>query len=105
MPFGAYGDKHLKETTIEKAEKLSHTNAQYLPGINNKHLEYEGMFKGIPIKEEGKNAIYYIYDTGKIIGYDRGMPTTWIRPELSSKNYHGHPMALDRVNYYLDKID
>ncbi len=102
--WSAHGNKHLKAITIEKAKSLSHVNAQYLPGINNKSLEYEAMFKGIPIKEEGKNVIYYIYDTGKVVGYDRGMPTTWIRAELSSKVYHGHPMADDRVKYYLDKI-
>jgi len=102
--WSAHGNKHLKAVNIEKAESLSHINAQYLPGVNNKSLEYEAMFKGIPVQEEGKNVIYYIYDTKKVVGYDRGMPTTWIRAELSSGVYHGHPMADDRVKYYLDKI-
>lgn len=102
--WSPHDTKHLKATTEEKAELLSHKNAQYLPGVNNKQLEYEGMFKGIPIVQS-KNAVYYIYDTGKVIGYDRGMPTTWIRAELSSGTYHGHPMALDRVKSYLDKIN
>jgi len=99
-----HGEKHLKATTFEKAEKLSYTNAQYLPGINNKSLEYEAMFKGIPITDDG-NTIYYIYNTGKEIGYDRGVKTTWIRAELSSGVYHGHPMAPDRVQKYLSKFE
>ena len=103
--WSAHDNKHLKATTVERAKQLSYTEAQYLPGINNKKLEYEGMFKGIPIKEKGKNVIYYIYNTNEIIGYDRGMPTTWIRSELSSGNYHGHPMALDRVKNYLNKVN
>ena len=101
----AHDNKHLKATTVERAKSLSYVNAQYLPGVDNKKLEYAAMFKGIPIKEKGKNAIYYIYNTNEIIGYDRGKPTTWIRGELSSENYHGHPMALDRVQNYIGKIN
>ena len=101
----AHDNKHLKATTVERAKSLSYVNAQYLPGVDNKKLEYAAMFKGIPIKDKPKNVIYYMYDTGKVIGYDRGKSTTWIRGELSSGNYHGHPMALDRVQNYIGKIN
>ena len=57
--WSAHDNKHLKATTVERAKQLSYTEAQYLPGINNKKLEYEGMFKGIPIKEKGKNVTSY----------------------------------------------
>lgn len=55
---------------------------------------------------EDKNRIYFFYDTGRIVGYDQGEPTTWIRSELSRKGppeFHGHPMSIKRVDSYKNK--
>ncbi len=94
--------KYIKATIIEQAINMSYNQAQYIPGINNIALEYEAMFKGIPILH-GNSTVYYFYDTGNIIGYDGGQPTTWIRAELSSGFYHGHPMSISRVSKYLNE--
>ena len=104
-------DKHTKARTEEEAKKLSSITsktprppAQYLPSVNRQKIEHAGLLYGVPIKHS-ESTIYFIYDTGKIIGYDRGMPTTYIRSELKDhKKYHGHPMADDRANDYLKKF-
>ena len=92
--------KHTKATTIEQAMELSRAQAQYIPGIDNNSLEYKAMFEGIPVSH-GNGTIYYFYDTGQIIGFDGGQPTTWIRAELTSGFYHGHPMSIERVSRYI----
>lgn len=102
-------DKHTKAKTPEQAKAISgktpSSPAQYLPDVNNKSLEHEALMKGIPVKHSDSTT-YFIYDAGKVIGYDRGMPATYIRAELANnKIYHGHPMAQDRVNYYLSKAN
>ena len=103
MRFEAHpGDyqKYTKATTIEQAMEMSWSQAQYIPGIDNNSWEYKAMFEGIPVTH-GNGTIYYFYDTGRIIGYDGGVPTTWIRAELTSGIYHGHPMSLERVLKYI----
>ena len=92
--------KHTKALTENQAIHLSYDQAQYMPGINNTGLEYEAMFNGIPVKYDN-STVYYFYDTGMTVGYDQGMPTTWIHSELTSGTYHGHPMNVDRVKKYL----
>jgi len=92
--------KHTKALTENQAIHLSYDQAQYMPGINNTGLEYEAMFNGIPVKYDN-STVYYFYDTGMTVGYDQGMPTTWIHSELTSGTYHGHPMNVDRVKKHL----
>nr|WP_144470718.1 T7SS effector LXG polymorphic toxin [Bacillus safensis] len=105
--YSHHDNKHLKARTAEEAKRFSETgkrNAQYLPEINNKVLEKEALQKG-HIIDNGNNNFYFIYDTGKIVGYDNGKSTSWIRGELTSGNvYHGHPIAGDRLNKYLNKL-
>ncbi|WP_415839618.1 pre-toxin TG domain-containing protein [Paenibacillus tarimensis] len=105
--YTSHGNKHLKARTPEEAQKFSETgkrNAQYLPDINNKAIEKEALQRG-HIIDNGNNNYYFIYDTGKVVGYDNGQPTTWIRAELTSGNvYHGHPIAGDRLDKYLKRI-
>ena len=92
--------KHIKAHNRSQAETLSHKEAQYLPGIDHNDLEYKALFLGIP-HLHSNSTMYYFYNTGKVIGYDRGMPTTWIRAELTSgKGYHGHPIGIDRLIKY-----
>ncbi|KMN68757.1 hypothetical protein VK97_18765 [Bacillus sp. LK10] len=67
-------------------------------------IEKEALQRG-HIIDNGNNNFYFIYDTGKVVGYDNGKSTSWIRGELTSGNvYHGHPIAGDRLNKYLNKL-
>ncbi|MDG0875578.1 hypothetical protein L5D93_25410 [Paenibacillus thiaminolyticus] len=82
--YTPHGHKHLKAKTAEEAKRFSETgdkNAQYLPDANNKIIEKEALSNG-HIIDNGNNNYYFIYDTGKVIGYDNGIPTQWIRAEL-----------------------
>ncbi len=109
--YSPHDNKHLKARTSEEAKKFSETgkrHAQYLPSANNKVIEKEALIKGhiIDNGNNGNNNYYFIYDTGKVIDYDNGKPTSWIRAELTSGNvYHGHPIAGERLNKYLRKLD
>jgi len=105
--YTPHGYKHLKAKTPEEAKRFSETgdkNAQYLPNANNKAIEKEALSNG-HIIDNGNNNYYFIYDTGKVIGYDNGLPTQWIRAELTNGNiYHGHPIAGSRLDKYLRKL-
>lgn len=105
--YTPHGYKHLKAKTAEEAKRFSETgnkNAQYLPDANNKEIEKEALSKGYLI-DNGNDNYYFIYDTGKVIGYDNGIPTQWIRAELTNGNvYHGHPISGDRLDKYLRKL-
>ena len=98
--FSDHGKKHLKAKDIDQAKKLSHKAAQYLPGIDNRKLERTALQKGTYV-ERGANAFWGIYRADKIVGYDGGKPTRWIRAEFSSGTFHGHPMRIERVRKYL----
>lgn len=77
-------------------------DAQYLPQVNNRALEKLATQKGQVVTfPGGKNVKYFFYKSDKIIGYDQGKPTYWIRAEVSSGAYHGHPMNEQRVSKYL----
>ena len=94
--------KHVKARSESQAQMISSGGgpAQYLPEIDHLALERRAIFEGRMYVDTSKGAVYYYYDAGTIIGYDRGMPVTSIRAELTSgsvKLYHGHPMAEDRM--------
>ena len=94
--------KHVKARSESQAQMISSGGgpAQYLPEIDHLALERRAIFEGRLYVDTSKGAVYYYYDAGTIIGYDRGMPVTSIRAELTSGNvklYHGHPMAEDRM--------
>ncbi|MCE5173739.1 hypothetical protein LQV63_31455, partial [Paenibacillus profundus] len=101
-----HGFKHVKAKTADEAELFSKTgkkHAQYLPGVNNKGLEKEALWKG-EIVDGDKGVIYFIYDTGRPIGFDLGTETSWIRAEITSgKVYHGHPISGNRLEEDLKK--
>ena len=98
-------DKVSRLGEFSKPSETGKRNAQYLPNVNNKVIEKEALEKG-HIIDNGNNDYYFIYDPGKVIGYDNGQPTSWIRAELTSGDvYHGHPIAGDRLNKYLRKLD
>ncbi|MBN2910866.1 hypothetical protein JQC72_15305 [Polycladomyces sp. WAk] len=100
-------DKHTDARTVDEAKRFSYKHAQFLPNVDRKKLEKEALMKAEYVFV--KNGVaYFFYDTGKIVGYDNGEPTTWIRAELpigdrSKPEYHGHPMSKKRVDGYLKK--
>ena len=65
------------------------------PGINNKALERTATQKGFVLDKGNTQYFYQQFD--RPIGYDNGTATTWIRAEITSKTYHGHPMRPDRL--------
>jgi RHS repeat-associated protein len=94
-----HGRKHMKARSAEEAKLFSSTGkkqAQYLPEVNNKALEKTAIERGI-VTREGGNGFHAYYRSEGVVGYDRGMPTRWIRAEISNDTYHGHPRAIDLV--------
>lgn len=95
--------KHNKAKSIDEAITLSKAGAaQYLPGINREVLEKAGLveWEGFYKKADnaGKNGtIYKFVKFDKVIGYESGKPTEWLRVEWSSGKYHGHPIDLERL--------
>jgi hypothetical protein len=60
---------------------------------NVQAIEREAAQKGIVQPKPGTSTTkYFFYDTGKVVGYDGGKPTTWIRAEITSGTLHGHPV-------------
>jgi hypothetical protein len=92
-----HGHKHLQARTLDDAKAFSSNGgaSQYVPGVNNKALEKLATQKGLVI-EHGKTK-YFFYKSDNVIGYDNGTATQWIRAEISSRVYHGHPMRVDRL--------
>lgn len=98
-----HNHKHKRAKTTDEARTMSiNGDAQYLPEVNNKALEKLATQKGtVFIPPGNKNVKYFFYKSDKIIGYDQGKPTNWIRAEVSSGAYHGHPMNEDRLSKYI----
>lgn len=93
-------DKHMKAKSVEDAIRLSSTglkHAQYVPGINVRLLEYTAMQRGIVHKKPNSTTLYFFYKSDSVVGYDQGKATQWIRAELTSGEFHGHPMNTDRL--------
>ena len=98
--FSDHGKKHLKARNEADAKKFSNKAAQYMPGVNNAKLEKKALLKGLWI-HRGNGALWSIYKFDKPVGYDGGKPTNWIRAEVSSGTFHGHPMSEQRVQKYI----
>jgi hypothetical protein len=103
-----HGYKHKKAKTAEEARKFSMTgkkHAQYLPDVDNRKLEREALRNAEYIYIGEKGAVYFIYDVGKVIGFDEGEEARWIRAELTkdeTPTLHGHPMSEKRVKEYIE---
>jgi filamentous hemagglutinin len=99
--------KHIKARSNEEAKKMSESgqkHAQYLPEIDNKTLEKIALSSSIKV-EKSNGTTYCFYKSDKIVGYDNGKPTQWIRAEITSGNeFHGHPIATARLKLFLGKI-
>ncbi|MDG9672348.1 hypothetical protein ONV78_31755 [Hahella sp. CR1] len=90
----------MKANTVEQAFQYSSNNgaAQYLPGINNKALKKLATQKGIVLeKPGGSQTKYFFYKSDEVVGYDNGEATQWIRAEITSGTYHGHPINENRL--------
>lgn len=98
--FSDHGKKHLKARTEGDAKKFSNKAAQYMPGTNSAGLERKALLKGLWIQRPN-GALWSIYKFDKPVGYDGGQPTNWIRAEVSSGTFHGHPMSEQRVKKYI----
>ena len=93
--------KHQKARTKEEAIRFSYKEAQYLPDVNIKELEKLAIQKGkVVTSPNGKNVKYFFFKSDRVIGYDQGKATHWIRAEISSGTYHGHPMNTERLKKY-----
>ena len=51
---------------------------------------------------------YYVHDAGRVIGYNDGKPTQYLRVEVTNKasmtapqEFHGHPISSADYNAYL----
>lgn len=57
------------------------------------------MKKGVLVYyDEGKEQLWKIYKSNKPVGFNDGTSTNWIRVEISSGKYHGHPIKIDGPN-------
>lgn len=96
--WSSHGSKHKRAKTVEEARVMSHKAAQYLPDVNQKELEKLALQKGIVVQKTGTSTTkYFFYKSDKVIGFDSGVETMWIRSELTSGVYHGHPIAPARL--------
>ena len=102
--YSDHGRKHLKARTEAEAKSFSTRAAQYLPGLNNAALERTALQKGVHI-QRGGNGVWAFYKFDKPVGFDGGEKTHWIRAELASGTFHGHPMKLSRVRKYVSNAD
>ncbi|RQO37544.1 hypothetical protein DBR39_11655 [Chryseobacterium sp. KBW03] len=96
--------KHKKAKTVEQAISFSKNggDAQYLPYVNINALEKTALQKGeVFIPKNNKNVTYFFYKSNRVIGYDNGIPTEWIRAEISSGFHHSHPINTDRLSKYI----
>jgi hypothetical protein len=68
-------------------------------------LEKEALRHGNYAPQSG-GSDYYIYDTGRTIGYNNGKPTQYMRVEVtkSTNELHGHPIASEKYFDYLSKV-
>ncbi|BET95276.1 hypothetical protein [Xenorhabdus taiwanensis] len=68
-------------------------------------IEKEALQKGTYSPQSG-GSDYYIYDSGRNIGYNNGKPTQYMRVEVtnSTNEFHGHPISAQDYNGYLKKV-
>ncbi|MCZ2341092.1 MAG: HINT domain-containing protein [Bacteroidales bacterium] len=101
--YTEYRRKHLQARTVEAAIRYSRSgDAQYSPefAINNTNngLERTALMHGFIVDHGGSYFAYIKFD--KVVGYDGGKPTYWIRAEVSKSSpftRHGHPMSESRL--------
>lgn len=101
--------KHTRAHSIQEAREMSrgkNGTAQYLPGVQREHLERaallnrDGVYRHFGDENAGgKGGTFYKYvKFDKVIGFEGGNETQWMRVEWSSGQYHGHPISLERLH-------
>lgn len=101
-----HGGKHLAAATDEEARMLSTPTdvnpdppSQYLPGTDNARVEREALAKGKVIRGDINvvgGTVHVKYDAGVVVGYDRGMPVSTVRAEITAGDvFHGHPRRFE----------
>jgi hypothetical protein len=97
-----HGYKHTAAHTRAEAKAMSIRAAQYLPGLNHIQIERAAIRSE---KDEwiahGNETLFKFERLDKVVGYDQGQETRWIRVEISSGYFHGHPISLSRVRKYV----
>jgi hypothetical protein len=96
-----HGDKHKKAKSFSEAKKLSESEAQYLPEIDNQIIEkfvIQNYDKGY-ILDRGNKGIWIYMHIDSQVGFNNGISTNWIRVEVQSSTYHGHPADPARVRH------
>lgn len=81
------------------AKKISESEAQYFPEINNKFLErwvLDNFTESYPLDRKKGGVWFFVYFDSPI-GYNSGKETRWIRIEVQSGTFHGHPALEPRV--------
>jgi hypothetical protein len=69
--------------------------AAYSSRVGIRELEEAAVRTGITHIRPGSGTVEFYHNTGRIIGYDKGKPTTWVCAEVTpSYTYplHGRPM-------------
>lgn len=98
--YSAHNFKHLKARTDLEAKLFSgNGEAQFLPSINDRGLEKLALQKGVVVKHGGGYHAFIQFD--QQVGFDNGLPATWLRAELSGGVFHGHPMHESRLPSFL----
>lgn len=106
--------KHRKARTINEAKGISlghakkagtggpYGQAQYLPGLDVQQLERAALNSPRAYaRYHKKHSIWKFYRFDHPVGFDEGVETRWIRVELTSGAFHGHPMNIQRVRKYI----
>lgn len=97
-----HGFKHTGARTLEEARRKSLQVAQYLPSVNHITLERSVLHSRAGEWFLHGNATLYKFERfADPIGYDQGQETRWIRVEVSSGVFHGHPVSITTVRKYL----
>ena len=95
------GDAQYWKSTWDKCE------CKTMPEVTayRNQIEKEGLQNGILVDSGKRNATdYYIYDAKRVVGYNLGKPTQYMRIEVSDMNlFHGHPISRDTYNTLMKK--
>jgi hypothetical protein len=109
--YTVYKYKHIKAKTEADAQKFSMTgekHSQFLPNVNVSSLERTAMQFALSKGNFSKDGAtyYFFYKSDKIVGYDMGKPTRWVRVELTSGDVrHSQPIGMSRLRKYLPKAE
>lgn len=90
--------KHIKATTIEQAKNMSYNQAQYLPGVNNRALEYN--YYKRPQNRGGSDLFFKLGDNdidlrGTYTGYREALEMAFKKTGYSKEQFEVSKWARD----------